>query len=119
MAKAARLRWLFLAGLLLAVSHSAAGHMTGERVVRSGIVEDDLLVFGREAEIAADVAEDVIAAGGRVSIEGRVGGDLSAARGSLDIRAPVADDLLVAGCYVALGDAVGDDVREPGIRGRM
>jgi cytoskeletal protein CcmA (bactofilin family) len=114
MAKAARLRWLFLAGLLLALSQSAAAHMMGERVVRTGVVEDDLVVFGREVEIVAEVADDVIVAGGRISVDGRVGGDLSAAGGYVDVRAPVADDLLAAGGYVVLAGAVGDDVRAAG-----
>lgn len=119
MAKAARLRWLFLAGLslaglLLAVSHSAAAHMMGERVVRTGVVEGDLVAFGREVEIAAEVGDDVIAAGGRISVDGRVGGDLSAAGGYVDVRAPVADDLLAAGGYVVVAGAVGDDVRAAG-----
>lgn len=114
MAKAAWLRWLFLAGLSLAVSQSAAAHMMGERVVRTGVVEDDLVVFGREVEIVAEVADDVVAAGGRVSVDGRVGGDLSAAGGYVDVRAPVAGDLLAAGGYVVVAGAVGDDIRAGG-----
>ncbi len=93
-----------------AAAPPALAQQTGERVVRTGTVAEDLYVAGAEVRVDADARGDVVAAGGNVAVDGRVAGDVLAAGGEVEIRGAVADDVRAAGGDVRIEAGVGDEV---------
>ena len=63
----------------------------------------DVIVAGRQVDIAQPVAGDILAAGWRVTVSGRAEDDLRIAGGEVLVDAPVAGDLTAAGGDVTIG----------------
>jgi hypothetical protein len=91
-------------------THAAAEFDSGEVVVVSLPVGDDLYIAGGKVLVSEPVKGDAIAAGGSVIINSAVGADLQAAGGSLIINAPVEDDLRAAGGDVLISSRIGGDL---------
>lgn len=96
--------------LFSAVLCPAAGFKSGEMVVVSVPIGDDLYVAGGKVVISEPAAGDLIAAGGSLFLNGSVGEDLLIAGGSLIVNAPVKDDLRAAGGDMVLSSTVGGDL---------
>lgn len=93
----------FLPGYLLMAQDA------GERVIKQGVITEDLYVAGGEIQVDAVVEGDVTAAGGDVVVERVVKGDVIAAGGTVTISAEVWDDIRAAGGDVTVSGSVGDD----------
>ena len=91
----------------------------GERVVKRGVIDDDIYLAGGEVELAAKVKGDVVAAGGELDLDGDIQGDVMAAGGKLNLRSNVSDDARLAGGEVTVLGSVGDDVLIAGGRLRL
>lgn len=110
-------RIALLAALFIALPASLLfAQDAGERVVKSGTIEDDIYLAGGEVELLATVNGDVVVAGGQLNLEGDINGDVTAAGGMLMLRSAVADDARLAGGNVQVRGAVGDDVIAAGGR---
>jgi cytoskeletal protein CcmA (bactofilin family) len=88
----------------------AAGFKSGEVVVVSLPIGDDLYVAGGKVVVSKPAAGDLIAAGGSVILNSPVGSDLTIAGGSLIVNAPVEDDLRAAGGDLVLSSTVSGDL---------
>jgi cytoskeletal protein CcmA (bactofilin family) len=91
----------------------------GERVVKRGVINDDIYLAGGEVEMNATVDGDVTVAGGQLDLDGKVSGDVMAAGGTVILRSQVADDVRMAGGEVEVLNTVGDDVFAAGGRVRL
>ena len=81
----------------------------GDRVIKQGVIKEDLYVAGGEVRVDAEVEGDVTAAGGDVTVDRVVKGDVIAAGGRVTIGAEVWDDIRAAGGDVTVAGSVGDD----------
>ena len=104
--------WLIL---VLSASWLYANEV-GERVVKRGIINDDIYLAGGEVELDATVNGDVIVAGGELDLSGNIKGDIMAAGGRVTLRSSVADDARLAGGEIQVLGLVGDDVYAAGGR---
>ncbi len=109
-------QYLFFIAFLAMCSGTALARATGETVIRTGTIKEDLYLVGARVAVSADVEGDIIAAGGTVDVDRRVAGDVMAAGGTVDIRADVSDDLRVAGGSVTIDGEIGDEVVAAGGR---
>ena len=116
-----RVRHLFVfAVFIMALTSSLVfANDVGERVVKRGVIDDDIYLAGGEVELAATVKGDVVAAGGELDLDGEIQGDVMAAGGKLTLRSHVSDDARLAGGEVSVLGSVGDDVLVAGGRLRL
>ena len=63
----------------------------------------DVIVAGRQIDIARPVAGDILAAGWRVVLSDRADDDVRIAAAEVNVDAPVAGDLTIAGGDVTIG----------------
>ncbi|MGH9172710.1 MAG: hypothetical protein ACRD1H_00060, partial [Vicinamibacterales bacterium] len=109
-----RRRSALLAALVVALvplTAMAAEIATGDTIVISSPVNDDLYVFGNDIVIDSTVDGDVMAFGARVRIYGSVTGDVYAAAERVIVAADVGDSIVVAGNNVDVRGSVGHAVR--------
>jgi cytoskeletal protein CcmA (bactofilin family) len=95
--------------------------VVGRDVIIDGTVEGDLVAFGASVVVNGIVTEDVIAAGAEIQINGVVQDDVRIAGAALQINGTVGDDLFAAGgSYLpaigAIPVTVGDRTVVSGIR---
>ena len=107
---------VMIASLLLAAPAFASEPVTGDDIVISEDMNDDLYVFGSTIVIDADIDGDVIGAGNTMTINGTVTGDVLFAGSGLIINGTVEDDVRAAGYVIRLGEdaSVGDDLNAGG-----
>ena len=91
----------------------------GERVVKRGIINDDIYLAGGEVDLQATVNGDATVAGGQLELDGNIKGDVMAAGGTIILRSRVADDVRLAGGELQVLGDVGDDVIAAGGRIRL
>ena len=96
--------------LFSAVLCPAAGFKSGEVVVVSVPIGDDLYAAGGKVLVSKPAAGDLMAAGGLVIINSPVGADVQIAGGSILVNAPVEDDLRAAGGDMVFSSTVGGDL---------
>jgi hypothetical protein len=101
---------MIVVALFSAVLCQAAGFKSGEVVVVSLPIGDDLYVAGGKVVVSKPAAGDLVAAGGSVIVNSPVGADLTIAGGSLLVNAPVKDDLRPAGGDIVLSSTVSGDL---------
>jgi len=101
---------LFL-GLLLGLPFSSfAMTDVGETIIQRGTVDDDYYAAGSKVDVDADIAGDLVVAGGDLFIGKRIQADVIAAGGSINLRGEVADDVRVAGGDIIIDANIGDDL---------
>jgi cytoskeletal protein CcmA (bactofilin family) len=88
----------------------------GNTVEVPGDVSGDVVAFGQNVTISGDVSGDVITAGQNVRVTGRVGGTIRAAGSDVEISGPVTHDILAAGQTVRItsGGSAGRDAAVAG-----
>lgn len=74
------------------------------------MVDDDVFMFDRSVDVAAEVRGDLFAAGGWVDIDAEVADNVIVAGGLMDIAGTAAGDLIAAGGVVDVMAAVGDNL---------
>lgn len=100
---------LLFGGLICLPAYLLLAQDVGERVIKRGVIAEDIYVAGSEVHILADVEGDVTTAGGVVEIGEIVRGDVIAAGGTVTISANVGDDVRAAGGEVTVTGNIGDD----------
>lgn len=96
--------------LVFAGPGSATDFKSGDVVVVSLPIGDDIYVAGGKVVISEPAAGDVVAACGSLVLNGAVGGDALLAGGSLVVNAPVGDDVRAGGGDIVFSSTVGGDL---------
>lgn len=78
-------------------------YAAGNRVEITTPMGADVIVAGRQIDIARPVAGDILAAGWRVVLSDRADDDVRIAAAEVNVDAPVAGDLTIAGGDVTIG----------------
>lgn len=92
------------------LSASACDMQSGERASLEQASDDMAFVSGGEVRVAAEVADDIFAAGGRVAVDGAHADHLMLAGGEVEVNA-TARDVIAAGGRLALRNGeIADDV---------
>ena len=107
---------LLLAFLLASIGGGQASAEQDDRITRQGAVSDDFYAAGGRVELDAQVAGDVVVAGGELRLGQRIDGDLIAAGGRVEVNGEVTDDLRLAGGEIRLAVRAGDDLAASGGR---
>lgn len=101
-------------GLAVAMPSGALGQDAGEFVSFEGSADRNILLAGGNVRVDADVAEDVVVAGGEITIRGQITKDVLAAGGDILVDAMIGEDLRVAGGEVVVRGTIGGDVLAAG-----
>ncbi|MBI2634727.1 hypothetical protein HYW82_03620 [Candidatus Peregrinibacteria bacterium] len=88
----------------------AVGFESGENVIISNDVDDDIYVVAGHAQVDGNVDGDVYVAGGQVVINGNVRDDLVVTGGRVTVSGNISGDVRVIGGQVLLFGYVGDDI---------
>jgi cytoskeletal protein CcmA (bactofilin family) len=78
-------------------------YAAGNHIEITGPMTADVIVAGRQVDIAERVAGDILAAGWRVALTGPADDDVRIAAAEVVVNTPIAGDLTVAGGDVAIG----------------
>lgn len=108
-----RARVLLVAALLALIPATAvaAELMSGDTVVVSSPVNDDLYLFGSDIRVDADVDGDIIAVGARVRVNGNVTGSVFATGADVFVHGNVGGSVMAAGANVIITGDVGHAIR--------
>ncbi len=103
---------IFVALALHVPAATAAEFETGPSpsVPAGTTVDDDLYLFGGDAEIHGVVTRDAVVSAGTLEVDGRIGGNLAAAVGSAVVRGEVDRSVRVTAGNVRVLGRVGGDV---------
>jgi cytoskeletal protein CcmA (bactofilin family) len=101
---------LLAMALLVLAAPSGFAQDVGERVVKRGLIDEDVYAAGETVTIDATVVGDVVVAGGDVTVSGKVSADILAAGGEVRITADVGDDVRAAGGEVEISARIVDDL---------
>ena len=94
---------------LLSASAAFAAYQSGEAIIVTEPLDEDVYLAGRRIEVRAPLAADLVAAGQQIEVSAAVGGDVLAAGERVRLQA-VRDDVRAAGRSVRLEGAVGGHV---------
>ncbi|MBU0727988.1 hypothetical protein KKA95_04860 [Patescibacteria group bacterium] len=101
---------LLTALLILPTAVFATTFQSGEEVLVSEVVNDDVYLAGGEVLVQANINGDLIAVGGGLGINANVSQDLTAGGGDVVINGEVGDDLRVGGGNVTINSTIKDDL---------
>ncbi len=103
-------KFLAVTSILFTLSANAAIFKTGEEVIISKPVDEDLYVAGETITIDAVIGGDLIAAGGVVTVNDTITEDLTITAGDVVINAYVGDDARIFGENIKIQQDINGDV---------
>jgi cytoskeletal protein CcmA (bactofilin family) len=107
--------WPAALGVTVALcAASASAQDFGEVVMKTGVIQENLVVAGRLVSVNARVEGDVVAAGRDLLLAGLVRGDILAAGETITIQGHVEGDVRSAGRATEIGAVVTGDVMAAG-----
>jgi cytoskeletal protein CcmA (bactofilin family) len=111
--RAGRRRLLLLAALLalIPLTASAAEMMSGDTVIITSPVSDDLYLFGSDVHVVADIDGDIVAVGARVRIDGDVTGSIYATGAEVSVTGNVGGTVMAMAANVSVRGDVGHSLR--------
>jgi cytoskeletal protein CcmA (bactofilin family) len=102
---------LALAIALIPLTAVAAEIASGDTVIVSTPVDDDLYVFGADVRVDATVTGDITAIGARVRVDGDVGGSVFAAGAHVIVNGDVGGSVMATAADVDVRGDVGHAIR--------
>jgi hypothetical protein len=103
-----------LAAAFLVVSMPVPAQDAGHRIMKHGVVNDDVYLAGSSVAVHARVEGDLVAAGGEVQTTDTVRGDVLMAGGTVHVRGRVEDDVRAVGADVNIDAKINDDLLAAG-----
>ncbi len=101
---------LLLFSIQIVPAYAIVDFNTGDNVVISRTVLDDMYILAGNTNVDADIMGDLYIAGGAITIDGNVLEDLVVVGGKVSVLGDVGGDIRVMGGQVTIFSDVGDDI---------